>query len=221
MTDPAYRHVVLIIDRSGSMCEPADGSHSLTKADLANTGLQEFFQTARLNPLRTSVSLYQFDDHQELVAGFVGLDAQVLADYKLWPRGRTALLDAVGHAITETGELLESTPEDDRPCEVTCLIVTDGHENVSKEYKLPRIREMITHQQQVYDWRFVYLGAEPDSFDQGIGLGVSRFSTTTYLPGQTVAAYSAVSSTLNTASVTASPPVFTPADRSAMNDEDA
>src|ERR1700733_13193333 len=156
MTDSGYRHLVLVIDRSGSMRDHADGYSGPTKAELANVGLADFLAEAKRNPLRTTVSLYQFDHNHDVVADFAGLNDETLRHYKLQPRGWTALLDAVGQAITDTGERLGNPPEDQRPCEVTVVVVTDGHENASQEYKLAQIRDMISHQRDVYGWRFVY-----------------------------------------------------------------
>jgi hypothetical protein len=233
MTDSGYRHVVLVIDRSGSMREYAKAPVAAlastgtpawnpgpTKADLANEGLAEFFATQRQNPLRTTASLYQFDTEHELMANFLPVDDPLFSRYVLLPRGGTALLDAVGFAITGTGEYLAAAPEGKRPCEVSFVVVTDGHENMSQEYKLPQIREMITHQSEVYDWRFIYLGAEPGSFDDGVKMGFSAGSTSSYGAGQTRVAYASAGMSLNTATADLAAPVFTETDRKAMNDDD-
>lgn len=49
--------------------------------------------------------------------------------YKLLPRGSTALLDAVGRAINETGARLSKIAEAYRPGLVIFVVMTDGEEN--------------------------------------------------------------------------------------------
>ena len=88
------------------------------------------------------------------------------------PRGSTALLDAVGRAINETGDRLAKTPEQDRPGLVVFVIVTDGQENSSKEFSKARIKEMIDEQQKKYNWQFTFLGANQDAFAEAGGIGI-------------------------------------------------
>lgn len=64
------------------------------------------------------------------------------------PRGGTALLDAVGRAINETGERLGKMAEEDRPGLVVFVVLTDGQENSSQEFSKSRIKKMIVHQQE-------------------------------------------------------------------------
>ncbi len=47
------------------------------------------------------------------------------------PRGSTALLDAIGRTVTELGTALAAMPEEERPCKVIVIIMTDGLENAS------------------------------------------------------------------------------------------
>lgn len=59
----------------------------------------------------------------------------------------TALLDAIGKTIVDTGKWLAAKAENDRPEKVIFVILTDGHENSSKEFTRQRIFEMIRHQE--------------------------------------------------------------------------
>ncbi len=49
-------------------------------------------------------------------------------------------------------------PENDRPGLVVFVIVTDGQENSSKEYKKPQIKQLIEMQRYIYKWQFTFLG---------------------------------------------------------------
>lgn len=105
----------------------------------------------------------------------------------------TALLDAVGRAIGETGERLAKVDESQRPRLVAFVIVTDGHENSSKEFKVETVREMITHQREKYSWQFTFLGADDKAFDQGEAMGMSAGDIAQYAAHKPAAAYGAAS----------------------------
>lgn len=174
MTNPDLRHIAIILDRSGSM--------QTVKNDTEN-GLKAFLDTQHDAPGHTTVSLYQFDHEYEAVYENTPL-ADVPA-FTLRPRGSTALLDAVGRTIATLGEHLAAKPEDQRPSEVIVVILTDGEENISTEYTLPAVKKAITHQQEVYGWRFVFLGADQDAFAAAGGMGIDYGSTLSYASAHT------------------------------------
>jgi uncharacterized protein YegL len=183
VTDPGYRHIVLVIDRSGSM-EPV-------KADTEG-GVKTFIGEQRRVPGRTTISLFQFDTEHDEVVSFA--DVRKDLKWRLVPRGGTALLDAVGFAVTKTGEKLTALDEDARPGEVIVLIATDGEENSSHEYTLPQVKEMITKQQGDYGWKFVFIGANQDAFAAGGAMGVPAASTADYDVTSTAGAFASASS---------------------------
>jgi hypothetical protein len=114
----------------------------------------------------------------------------------LEPRGNTALLDAVGRAIVETGERLRALPENERPGLVVFVIVTDGQENSSREYTKARVKEMIEHQQNVYKWQFTYLGANQDAFAEAGGMGIRLAGAAHYSDKAILQAFAGVSGSL-------------------------
>lgn len=157
-----YTHVTLVVDRSGSMSNLA--------ADMTggiNTLLDEQFKEDG----EISVTLVEFDDHDQEVRRM----SRENFEYRLVPRGSTALLDTVGREIVRTGEDLNRLPESDRPARVLFVVVTDGHENASVEYNLEAVRSLISTQTSTYGWTFSFLGAE-DSAWQGRDLGVRSAS---------------------------------------------
>ena len=183
MTDLGYRHLVLVIDRSGSM-EPV-------KHDTEG-GIKAFIEDQRNVSGRTTVSLYQFDTVHDEVRSFADVNEDL--GYQLIPRGGTALLDAVGFAVTKTGEYLAAMDEGKRPGEVVVLIATDGQENSSQEYSLPQVKEMITRQQDEYGWRFVFIGANQDAFATSGAMGIPVASSANYATAATMDSFEAVSS---------------------------
>lgn len=172
MTDSSKVHYVFIVDRSGSM--------STIQKDMEG-GIRTFIdkQLEGVDPAKRTVSFYQFDTQHDELYDFAPLERA--KGYRLIPRGGTALLDACGTAITKVGEKLAALPEGDRPGYVMVIIVTDGAENSSKEYKRDQVKKMIEHQQEKYDWRFTYLGANQDAFAEAASIGIIYPSVLSWL----------------------------------------
>lgn len=154
--------IVVVLDRSGSMQSIRD--------DMVG-GFDSFIKEQQKVPGECNVTLAQFDDNYELV--YSGISLMNVPSLDLVPRGGTALMDAVGRTINEVGARLKATPEDQRPERVLFVILTDGHENASKEFTKTRIFDMVTHQRTKYKWEFVYIGANQDSFTEAQGLGIA------------------------------------------------
>ena len=156
-----YTDITLVVDRSGSM--------ESCKTD-AEGGLNTFIQEQATEPGKGLLTLVEFDDKYDFVHR--GMPLAEVPRYGLVPRGMTALYDAVGRAINETGERLAAMPEEERPGAVIFAIVTDGHENSSHEFTHARVKDMIEHQKATYNWQFTFLGADMDAVAIGAALGV-------------------------------------------------
>lgn len=173
-------HITLVVDRSGSMAS--------TKED-AEGGIKTFFDEQRkLKNIDIFVSVYQFDNHFETVIDGAHLDT-LTSDFKLEPRGGTALLDAFGKSITLTAE-----HEADK---YVVVVVTDGGENSSYEWGLNGVKKLI-EEKKAEGWEFVFLSADLSSIrlGQNIGLHSTQYSTSrggatrSYgVTGQSVSAY--------------------------------
>ena len=155
--------ITMVIDRSGSM--------QSIRSD-AEGGVNSFIEQQRNEPGETLLTLVQFDAKYDFVER--GTPISQVKPYQLVPRGSTALLDAVGRAINETGARLSAMPESDRPALVVFVIVTDGQENSSREFQRSQIRQMIEHQQSAYNWQFTFLAANQDAFAEGAAMGIAR-----------------------------------------------
>jgi hypothetical protein len=159
-------------------------------------GFNEFIAEQKKEPGELTITSVQFDsgDPYEVLNDFSTLDkVQLLNEQNYVPRGGTPLNDALGRLIVETGAKLASLKEEDRPEKVIVLVITDGEENSSKEYSTAKIKEMISHQEKQYQWKFIYIGANQDAFAEGgmRGMGTSlNFMTTA---GGTKAAFRASS----------------------------
>lgn len=97
-------------------------------------------------------------------------------EYNYSPEGLTAMNDGIGMAIDSVGKWLADMPEEERPSKNLIVVMTDGCENASKEYSLKRVKEMIQHQTDVYNWSFVYMGTDVATIDTAEGLGINMRS---------------------------------------------
>lgn len=170
MTNPQLSLVAALLDRSGSMNSIADDTRG---------GFDSFIAKEREHDGDSVVTLAQFDDRYELVYSSQPI-AQV-PPLVLQPRGRTALYDAIGRLITDVGVSLSELPEDRRPGSVTVLVMTDGHENASREWTNLAVRKLIEQQERDYQWDFVFLGSNIDAVDVGTDLGFARDKSMTYV----------------------------------------
>lgn len=170
--------ITLVVDRSGSMQE--------MRSD-AEGGVNAFIADQAKEPGEALLTLVQFDTEYEFLHS--GVPIGQVPKYTLVPRGSTALLDAVGRAINETGERLSKMDEKDRPGLVIFVVMTDGHENASKEFSKPQIKKMIEHQQEKYNWHFTFLAANQDAFAEAGEMGIRRGGAANYVAARVSAAY--------------------------------
>lgn len=149
-----YCRVALILDRSGSMANVRGATIE---------GFNEFIHGQRAIAGECSVKLVQFDDQYEEVFDEPLAKVPPLTSKTFEPRGNTALHDAMGRTIISLGDSLAAMPEEERPGKVIVVVLTDGHENASKEFTAAQVAEMVKHQTEVYKWEFMFLGANQDA----------------------------------------------------------
>jgi len=168
--------LIVILDRSGSMI-------SIQKDMIG--GYNNFIKEQKKLPTDLKVSFYQFDTGNPTVETiYEQLDitkVPELTTETFIPRGGTPLLDAVATVINKVGKRLSDTPENERPEKVLLLVITDGEENSSIEFNGEKVKEMIQHQESVYKWEFVYLGANQDAWAVGSMMGFKNSSTLSYV----------------------------------------
>ncbi|MBO4302758.1 VWA domain-containing protein [Methanosarcinaceae archaeon] len=164
--------LVFILDRSGSMSglekDTIGGFNSLIEKQKAEEG--EAFVTTVL-----------FDDCYEMLHDHVNIkDVSPITEKEYYPRGMTALLDAVGRTVNKIGERLASVPEEERPEKVIIVITTDGMENASTEFTLDVVKKMIEYRQKECSWTFMFLGANMDAAEEAGNIGIDRMYARTY-----------------------------------------
>lgn len=164
--------ITLVLDRSGSMSAVRESTI---------TAFNEFLRSQRVAAGSARMTLVQFDNQYELLYEDVPIDrAKELNANTFVPRGSTALLDAMGRTIINTGNRLAALPEADRPGTVLFVTLTDGYENSSREFNLSRINAMIAEQRDTYSWEFVFLAANQDAIATAAQMGISADQALTF-----------------------------------------
>jgi hypothetical protein len=181
--------IVCILDRSGSMSSIMDDSIG---------GFNTFLKAQKELPDEATITIALFDDRYELLYDNVDIKSAKEMSKAVWyPRGTTALYDAIGKTINDV-KAHHATLGVEKPAKVLVCIVTDGQENSSKEYKLDAIKKLIGDCEKE-NWNFMYLAANQDAFAVGTSFGVSAGNTFTYKA--TVDGVQNMSMTMNKAAV--------------------
>lgn len=149
--------IIFVMDKSGSMIsmgnEPIDG---------LNNFYDDQKKICEFNSTLIFFNEKVFFVHEnKSSAELVNITEE---DYK--PSGMTALYDAIGKGI----DYQQSIKTDD----VIFVILTDGLENSSQEYTKDTIKTLIQKMETEYKWKFMYLGANQDSFEEGGKLGLKH-----------------------------------------------
>lgn len=155
----------VLCDRSGSMGGVL--SH-------AQTGLDTFIADRKesgAGEYDEYLQIFHFDEHYEV--GLPKLPVNLVPApgednyFEIEPRGMTALMDAIGKTINH----LSGSDEDKDPeCQLFVIIITDGLENASKEFKRDKIKELVEKKQKD-GWIFIFLGANQDAVTVGASYG--------------------------------------------------
>ena len=161
-----YIHITFVIDKSGSM---------YSSKDEVVSGVQKIINEQKNNKDgKCTVSMYTFNDKVD--EDYIGVDVNDLPKFEYSPTSMTALNDGCGIAIDNTGKWLAAMNEEDRPSKVLVAVFTDGMENASKEYTLKQVKDKIEHQENVYNWTFMYLGTDITTTKMAEDLGF-KFKT--------------------------------------------
>ena len=164
--------IVFILDRSGSM----SGLESDTIG-----GFNSMIAKQKKVEGEAVISTVLFDDRFEVLHNRVPLElVRPMTSKDYYVRGSTALLDAIGRGIKKIGNVQKYTPEDFRADKVIFIITTDGMENASREYSYESIKKMVERQKEMYNWEFIFLGANIDALETAERFGIRRDRAANY-----------------------------------------
>lgn len=173
-------HVYAILDKSGSMA-------SLTSDTIG--GFNSFIAKQRADQsTELLVTLVQFASPDYIVNGtrFKGdyeasVREQPIAEVRelttkdyIANGGSTALNDAIGKTLTGI-----NIKADDA---YVVLVITDGYENDSREFKVHQVRDLIKSFEAKDNFTFVFIGSDPSTWNSAESYGTSRANTMSYSP---------------------------------------
>lgn len=178
--------IVVLLDKSGSMTASSEKTVA---------GFNSFLNEQKQLEGKATISLYQFA--HELEESYIDENIQTakrLINVQQFGRATeypcfvtydsdgycTPLRDSIGKVINDTGLELSLLPESERPNKVIFVIITDGNDNSSRTFSNRKIKEMITHQQSVYNWTFLYLGADLNSVEEATNMGININTVASY-----------------------------------------
>lgn len=165
----AKAEILMIIDKSGSMYALTDdtigGFNSMIKK----------FQDQKINGRVTTVffndKVITIHDRQDLST------VKPISRKEYTAEGTTSLLDAMGISVSK----LAACPDikEAKDTQVVAVVITDGMENSSKEYKKAMVKQMVEDRQKD-GWRFIFLGANIDAASEAESLGIGRSNAVKY-----------------------------------------
>lgn len=169
--------LVFILDKSGSMegleNDTIGGFNSMLKKQSDVEG-------------DCRITTVLFNDKPHLLHDRIDINAVSPMTHKeYYVGGSTALLDAIGGAIDKLVAVQKNTAEDYRADNVMFVIITDGYENSSVEYSADKVKAMIKHEKDKYNWEFVFLGANIDAVQTAGRFGISSHMAADYVADST------------------------------------
>lgn len=177
MTKENFTAIAVVLDKSGSMAHTANDTIG---------GLNTFIAEQKNVPGDATFTLVQFNNEVEITHDFVKLaDVKTLTALDYRATGGTALYDAIGFTVNKLGAKLSELPEEERPSSIIVAIMTDGEENASKTFSMHKIAEIIKHQESVYSWKFVFLGANQDAVLAAQQLNIAAGAALSYASSPT------------------------------------
>ncbi len=158
--------VVFILDRSGSMSglerDTIGGFNSLIEKQKKEEG-------------EAYISAVLFDDRREVIYDRVPVKKiEPMNDTQYFVRGSTALLDALGSAVSHIANVHKYARDEDRPEKTLFIITTDGYENSSRIYTYKKVRDLVKKEQEKYGWEFIFLGANMDAIKTAGRFGIKE-----------------------------------------------
>ena len=162
ITNQKPTQIVVVLDRSGSMQSIATPTVD---------GLNSFIKEQRNAKGDATLTLVQFDHEYQVdyTARPINEVKDLINGETFQPNGTTALFDAVGKTINDL-----NTTDD-----VIFVIITDGHENASKEYDQKKVFGLIEEKKNM-GWNFLFLGANQDAIKAGASMGISANNSVNY-----------------------------------------
>jgi Mg-chelatase subunit ChlD len=180
-SSPVSTSIIAVIDKSGSM-------KPLQQSTIG--GFNSFLMEQQQEPGRAALTTVLFAN--EATTLYHNQDIQSvepLNEDTYSPQGGTALYDALGNAL-----MLSDGGGYDK---VIVLVITDGYENASTVFDLPKVQSLIRSKKSK-GWEFIFMGANVEK-QVAYNLGFDAQSTFSYMPtvNSNTAVYASASGALS------------------------
>lgn len=168
--------IICILDASSSM---------KTILDEARDGFNKFVADQKELDGNATLTVVTFssggrDNGYNLLFNNKPIDqVEAITENEWYGNGMTALYDAIGKTITDVVDSHKKMSDNEKPDRVMVAIVTDGHENASREFNVVTIKSLISKMEK-QDWEFLYLAADQDATLAGSIIGISKGNTLSY-----------------------------------------
>jgi hypothetical protein len=165
--DNDWTHIGVLIDRSGSM--------QTLKPEIISKELTQFVKDQKGG--KVTVTAARFDDKYEVFIENKNASEVEFTAKDIEPRNTTALYESLCRMIDDIGTEL-SNMTNSRPGKVIIVVLTDGEENASTgnyagESGRKILFDKITHQKEVYNWLFFFMGTNIDALKTGKNIGIA------------------------------------------------
>ena len=160
------QHDFILLDRSGSMS---------SLWDEALSSINSYVKKLADDKVDTGVTLATFDGDGGVLKFDIIRDRIIpstwhpVSSSDATPRGMTPLSDATGKIVN----LAEAGNYD----KVAIIIMTDGHENASKELTVAQAKAALDRC-RAKNWQVIFLGTDFDNAQQAASYGNAAFATT-------------------------------------------
>lgn len=155
--------IIVVLDESGSMSkmkgEPIQAINTYCKGLVDKSSSGSTYTIVKFNNTVNKMV------ENSLLKDFICLTE---SDYK--PSNMTALHDAICKTINSN----------DTKDNVVMLIITDGEENCSVEFKLNDSKKMIKNVEDNHNWKVIFMGANIDTLKEGSSMNISAGRCITY-----------------------------------------
>lgn len=164
--------LVFILDKSGSMSGLEDDTIG---------GYNSMLKKQQKEPGEAIVTTVLFDHEYEIIHDRTNIkEISPITEKEYFVGGCTALLDAIGITVNKIINATRHTKKEYQANKVVFVIITDGMENASKEYGYGTIKKMIKRQKEMYNWEFIFLGANIDAINTAERFGINRDRASNY-----------------------------------------
>ena len=171
MSQQDYTHLTILIDTSSSMRSSID--------DVRESALKLLSDQESLGkPLTISLGIFPDRDNSSANSTwgsgyhFINVEEASGIVRNISASGGTPMCDAIGNMSATVAGKVFSMIASEQPEKILFAIVTDGEEGHSREFTIPDICRMVTHNEDTYNWEFLYVGSNQNAYSTGKRMGI-------------------------------------------------